>query len=143
MSEFIECEICLKTKTCDEFNPNKKEGGYYPNCKLCNTQRSAEFWVDKKFKECITCGVMLPIRKYEKQDGVPFAACTKCYETRVAEKAAERKRLAAIKKAPTNASTKSKFVPKSTPLPDVRRNVQQMDGTDKTSTSQPPKKAKF
>src|SRR5271156_5842669 len=72
MSDLLYCEKCDAYKTRDEFNKNK-EDGYYPNCRLCFRKQSAEYWADKKFKECLACGFMLPIRKYEKQDGVPFA----------------------------------------------------------------------
>src|SRR5271156_4143107 len=98
MSELLQCEKCEAYKPCDEFNKNK-EDGYYPNCKFCFRKQTAEYWADKKFKECLACGVMLPIRKYEKEDGIPFATCQKCYEARVAENHRQRKCVAATEMA--------------------------------------------
>ena len=122
MSDLLYCEKCDAYKTRDEFNKNK-EDGYYPNCKLCFRKQTAEYWADKKFKECLACGVMLPIRKYEKQDGIPYATCQKCYEARVSESHQQRKRMAAAKNATTNAPPISNSVSQNTPLQGMRRKV--------------------
>jgi len=140
MSDLQYCEKCDAYKTHDEFNKNK-DGTHYSDCRLCHRKQSAVFWLDKKFKECLACGIMLPIRKYEKQDGVPFATCTKCYEARVAEEARQRKCDNALKKAAANVPTIPIPTPKSTTLPVVRKSVQRSeDSVPSTSTF---KKAKF
>src|SRR5271156_7249682 len=111
MSDLIKCKVCLEIKPCDDFNPNKKEGGYHSNCKLCFRAEEAEYWRDKKFKKCFTCKVMLPVRKYEFQAEIPYRSCRKCFETYVAEMAVERERLAANEKDTKNVSKTSSNVP--------------------------------
>ena len=124
MSKQVVCRSCNISKSLDEFNKNKN-GEAYPDCRVCNTTKSAAFWAERAFKYCKACESYKPLRKFDFKDGVPHYACRKCFETKtMAKLSAERRQ----RDECTPANAVSGAATQSTPVQVMPQNVRGTQG---------------
>ena len=112
-STLLYCEICKSQKEYGQFK-QKIDGTFYSQCQPCFFKSAATFWADKKFRQCKTCKVDRPIRKFDFSNGSPYPICRNCYETEyAARRAVERaeKRALVPETVGDSGSTSKKMYP--------------------------------